>query len=233
MKGVFCRSDPPLYNQIQADREERLKEKRDQNGISRRERSDPHGASPTQLFIVSYCNWLWFQAIVQEGVNKSNHQIQTPLLSVTPIIRDYINNRLLIFKWLFKSFTEDGTKFYNIKRYAHLSVSLFTLSFRGRCLHRWCHGKDKQLPLACHMVRWPEAHRIVFAAKQFLPEGITSTDLSHFIGLLRHYATSRKVAASNPDEVDFFNWPNPFSRTMALGSTQPLTEVSTRKIPGG
>jgi hypothetical protein len=36
-----------------------------------------------------------------------------------------------------------------------------------------------------------------------------------------------------PDEVDFFNWPNPSSRTMALGSTQPLTEVSTRNIPGG
>jgi hypothetical protein len=35
-----------------------------------------------------------------------------------------------------------------------------------------------------------------------------------------------------PDEVDFFNLPNPSSRTMALGSTQPLTEMSTRNIPG-
>jgi hypothetical protein len=50
---------------------------------------------------------------------------------------------------------------------------------------------------------------------------------------LRHYATSRKVAGSSPDEVDFFNLPNHSSRTMALGSTQPLTEMSTRKIPGG
>jgi hypothetical protein len=33
-----------------------------------------------------------------------------------------------------------------------------------------------------------------------------------------------------PDEVDFFNLPNPSSRTMALGSTQPM---STRNIPGG
>jgi hypothetical protein len=33
--------------------------------------------------------------------------------------------------------------------------------------------------------------------------------------------------------VDFFNLPNPSSRTMALGSTQPLTEMSTRNIPGG
>jgi hypothetical protein len=36
-----------------------------------------------------------------------------------------------------------------------------------------------------------------------------------------------------PDEVDFFNLPNPSSRTMAVGSTQPLTEMSTRNIPGG
>jgi hypothetical protein len=36
-----------------------------------------------------------------------------------------------------------------------------------------------------------------------------------------------------PDEVDFFNLPNPSSHTMALGSTQPLTEMSTRNFPGG
>jgi hypothetical protein len=33
-----------------------------------------------------------------------------------------------------------------------------------------------------------------------------------------------------PEEVDFFNLPNPSSRTMALGSTQPLTEMSTRNF---
>jgi hypothetical protein len=36
-----------------------------------------------------------------------------------------------------------------------------------------------------------------------------------------------------PDEVDFFNLPNPSSRTMALGSNQPLTEMSTRNFPEG
>jgi hypothetical protein len=36
-----------------------------------------------------------------------------------------------------------------------------------------------------------------------------------------------------PDEVDFFNLPYPSSHTMALGSTQPLTEISTRNLPGG
>jgi hypothetical protein len=51
---------------------------------------------------------------------------------------------------------------------------------------------------------------------------------------LTHYATSRKVAGSSPDEVNFFfNLPNPSSRTMALGSTQPLTEIGTRNLAGG
>jgi hypothetical protein len=33
--------------------------------------------------------------------------------------------------------------------------------------------------------------------------------------------------------IGFVNWPNPSRRTMALGSTQPLTEMSTRNLPGG
>jgi hypothetical protein len=56
-----------------------------------------------------------------------------------------------------------------------------------------------------------------------------SNYLEHFLFI----HLSRKVAASNPDEVDFFNLPNPSSRNMALGQTQPLTEMSTRNISGG
>jgi hypothetical protein len=41
-------------------------------------------------------------------------------------------------------------------------------------------------------------------------------------------------SGSIPDEViGFFNWPNTSSRPMALGSTQPLRELSTRNIPVG
>jgi hypothetical protein len=48
---------------------------------------------------------------------------------------------------------------------------------------------------------------------------------------LGNYTTS---LSSIPDEViEFFNSHNPSSRTMALGSTQPLTEISTRNLPGG
>ena len=46
---------------------------------------------------------------------------------------------------------------------------------------------------------------------------------------LRHCASSRKVAGSIPDSViGFFHWHNPSDRIMALGSTQRLTEMSTR-----
>jgi hypothetical protein len=48
-----------------------------------------------------------------------------------------------------------------------------------------------------------------------------------------HYATSWKVAGSIPDEViGFFNWPNLSSRSVALVSTQPLTEMSTMNLLG-
>jgi hypothetical protein len=46
----------------------------------------------------------------------------------------------------------------------------------------------------------------------------------------RGCATNRKVAGSIPDGViGVFHWHNPFGRTMALGSSQPLTEMSTSK----
>ena len=51
---------------------------------------------------------------------------------------------------------------------------------------------------------------------------------------LRCCATNRKVAGSIPDGViGIFHWHNPSSRTMALGSIQPPTEMSTRRISWG
>jgi hypothetical protein len=47
----------------------------------------------------------------------------------------------------------------------------------------------------------------------------------------RHCATSRKVAGSIPyGVIGIFRWPNPSSCTMALWSTQPLTEMSTLNV---
>jgi hypothetical protein len=51
---------------------------------------------------------------------------------------------------------------------------------------------------------------------------------------LRCCATNQKVAGSIPGGViGIFHWHNLSDRTMALGSTQPLTEMSTRSISWG
>jgi hypothetical protein len=51
---------------------------------------------------------------------------------------------------------------------------------------------------------------------------------------LRCCATNRKVAGSIPNRViGIFHSHNPSDRTMALGSTRPLTEMSIRTISWG
>jgi hypothetical protein len=48
---------------------------------------------------------------------------------------------------------------------------------------------------------------------------------------LRHFATNWKVVGSIPDGViGIFHLHNPTGRTLALGSIQPQTEMSTRNI---
>jgi hypothetical protein len=50
----------------------------------------------------------------------------------------------------------------------------------------------------------------------------------------KHCATNQKVPASIPDGVvRIFHWHNPSGRTMALGLTEPLTQMSTRNISWG
>jgi len=51
---------------------------------------------------------------------------------------------------------------------------------------------------------------------------------------LRHWATIRRAAGSIPDRViGIYHSHNPSGRTMALGSNQPLREMSTRVISWG
>jgi hypothetical protein len=51
---------------------------------------------------------------------------------------------------------------------------------------------------------------------------------------LKHYATSRKVAGSSPDAViGFLSVDLILPAEMALCSTQTLTEMSARNLPGG
>jgi hypothetical protein len=51
---------------------------------------------------------------------------------------------------------------------------------------------------------------------------------------LRYCATNRKVAGSIPDcVIRIFHLHNPSGRTLALGWTQPVTEMSARNILWG
>jgi hypothetical protein len=53
------------------------------------------------ILIVSSCNWLWLRVIVQEGVSKSNHPIQNPLLLVTePRTRDSMKPAFIFYYYL-------------------------------------------------------------------------------------------------------------------------------------
>jgi hypothetical protein len=46
------------------------------------------------------------------------------------------------------------------------------------------------------------------------------------------YAIRQKVKGSSNKELNFFNLPNPSSRSMTLGFSQHLTEMSIRNISG-
>jgi hypothetical protein len=52
--------------------------------------------------------------------------------------------------------------------------------------------------------------------------------------LVEALSTTRKAAGSIPNKTNgFINWFNPSSRTMALRSTEPLTEMSSRNLHVG
>jgi hypothetical protein len=59
-------------------------------------------------------------------------------------------------------------------------------------------------------------------------------DSGHAVGSWsEHYVTSQNVAGSIPDVFGFSNSPKLSSRTVALESTKPLTEVYPTDIPSG
>jgi hypothetical protein len=92
---------------------------------------------------------------------------------------------------------------------------------------QWIKPKNSVLPSVIYHIRSPSK----LTQLSVLYKKNTGT---RWRSWLRHYATNRKVAGSIPDEVTgFFNWPNPSTCAVALGPTQPLTEMSTRNIPGG
>jgi hypothetical protein len=47
------------------------------------------------------------------------------------------------------------------------------------------------------------------------------------------WSTMLVVGSITGEVIEYLNWPNPSSRTMTLASTQSLTEMSARNLPGG
>jgi len=117
-----------------------------------------------------------------------------------------------------------------------------------RCTDPWILKKKLFNPLnaelnpICHLLALLGAHHIHYVSRirvngypySNMPPGITDKRGTGWRGWLRHWATSRRVAGSIPDGViGIFHWHNPSGRTIALGLTQPLTEMSTRNISWG
>ena len=115
------------------------------------------------------------------------------------------------------------------------------------CSFAYCHQlimqRLWQRKTQCHNRGLGPANWFIFTPRQLgVPSNLRSAINLHYVWImgtavapwLRCCATNRKVAGSIPDGViGIFHWHNPPDRTMALGSIQPLTETSTRRISWG
>jgi hypothetical protein len=69
---------------------------------------------------------------------------------------------------------------------------------------------------------------------RFIHEHTDYSACGCIVGWGTTYATSRKVAGSNADDViGIFNWPNPSSRNMALGPTQTSSRNEYQEFSWG
>ena len=88
---------------------------------------------------------------------------------------------------------------------------------------RWCHWN--------FFLYNSSGRTMALRSTQPLTEMSTRNILTLWCSWLRHCATSQKEAGLIPDGVTaIFHWHNPSSRTMAVGLTKPLIEISTRNI---
>jgi len=87
---------------------------------------------------------------------------------------------------------------------------------------------SREFPEYLHFLPLPLQFSIYQSSYHFV------ADRSRVAQWLRCCATNRKVAGSIPAGViGNFHWHNPSDRTIALGSTQPLTEMNTMSISCG
>jgi len=140
----------------------------------------------------------------------------------------------------------DGTYITGFTRSCHLSQIDLVHNFPSYFINKYTYGllfSHLRLALPSGIFTSDFPIKNLYA---FLLSLISATCPSHFIpppklkwstrwrSWLRYCATSRKVEGSIPDGViEIFHWRNPSGRTMALGLTQPRTEMSTRNTSWG
>jgi hypothetical protein len=105
-------------------------------------------------------------------------------------------------------------------------IILQAAKFRAQCCHECCVPTN-------YVISWTRSQNDIAYTKK-------SRTIAFYIYVtavaqwLRYCATNHKVAGLIPDDVtEFFIDINPSDRTMALGSTQPRTEMSTGSISWG
>ena len=164
-------------------------------------------------------------------INSHRYSCKVPVI----LVRLYWN--LYFLDWFSKKYSQvsNFTKFLPVgvqlfpaggrTEYGQTDTTKSTVTFRN-----FCEGSCKTCFSYKHQ-------RLALCRKGIVyRENITSHTQTgpRWRSWLRHCATSHKVAGSIPDGViGIFHWHNPSGRTMALGSTQPLTEMSTGNISWG
>ena len=125
-------------------------------------------------------------------------------------------------------------KTFQVFLYYYCCCYMTNLSTDSPYLTFFCHFKVSQRRLVCNFFDVEIILYNILCARLWFVSIPNLTWGTRWRSWLRHCATSRKVAGSIPDGVTgIFHWHNPSGRTMALGSTQPLTEISTRNVSWG
>jgi hypothetical protein len=102
----------------------------------------------------------------------------------------------------------------------------------AHCLGPGCAEKCVSLPLCCCLLQYNywnhyQADGESQTVKHIDGPSIKISSVDSWDDVLQVGRSRNRV----PMRWIFFNWPNPSSRTIALGSTQPLIGMSTRNLP--
>jgi hypothetical protein len=116
-------------------------------------------------------------------------------------------------------------------RFPSLSLSLFSLLESPVCD---CRNLSNNSPQGNQLCGYTYRTSCVQLSMRFMYYSVICREGrrgTRWRSWLRHCATNRKAPGSISDVVSvLFNWHNPYSRTVALGFNQTLTEMSTRNL---